>query len=90
MPSNRPLTPDEAAPDNLLYAAWYYRLQQAAVKTKETFVAWGWAIPLALLNGLVLWAISDTDRFMIQAAGLGSVQGVDLIPWVLLLAAPVS
>ena len=48
-----------AAPDNLLYAAWFYRLQHAAAGVKESFVRWGWVIPLAGLNGLLFWWLSD-------------------------------
>src|SRR5690606_22322362 len=80
-----------AAPDNLLYAAWYYRLRETAVKAKESFIAWGWAIPLALLNGLVLWFLSDDARFGIEIAGIrrGSLP-TNYIPMVFLLAAPVT
>ena len=80
-----------AAPDNLLYAAWYYRLQETAVRVKESFIAWGWVVPLALLNGLLLWILSDEQRFTVQIARVrfGSAQ-TDYLPMVFLLAAPLS
>lgn len=83
-----------AAPDNLLYAAWYYRLQARAVKARESFTAWGWAIPLALLNGLLLWALSDDSRFALTYAGARpGLPGNFLpssFPLIALLAAPIS
>jgi hypothetical protein len=80
-----------AAPDNLLYAAWHYRLRQTAAKAKESFVAWGWAIPLAVLNGLLLWFFSDEQRFAIEIAGARpGVPATNYIPMVFLLAAPLS
>lgn len=79
------------APDNLLYAAWHYRLRQSAVRVKESFIAWGWAIPLALLNGLLLWFLSDEQRFPITIDRVsGGSLGYTYIPMVILLAAPIS
>ncbi len=46
------------APDNMLYAAWFYRLQVAVSEARV--ILWKFALPLAILCGLVLWAISDT------------------------------
>jgi len=54
----------DAAPENLLYAAWFYRLQYTASRAKGFVIAWAWAIPLALINGLLFWWLSG-DRFMI-------------------------
>ena len=31
-----------AVPDNLLYAAWFYRLKYTAVQAKGYVVAWAW------------------------------------------------
>jgi hypothetical protein len=53
-----------AAPENLLFAAWFYRLQYAASRAKSFVIAWAWAIPLALVNALLFWWLSS-DRFMI-------------------------
>jgi hypothetical protein len=50
-------------PDNVLLAAWHYRLAYAAGQLKRRIVAWRWAVPLAVVNGLLFWGLSDTDRF---------------------------
>lgn len=79
------------APDNLLYAAWHYRLLATAARAKESFTAWGWAIPLALLNGLLLWFLSDENRFGVSISGVRSgALASNYIPMVVLLAAPIS
>lgn len=48
-------------PDNLLFAAWYYRLQRATGGEAAARHAGDWklAVPLSVVLGLVLWAISD-------------------------------
>jgi len=51
----------QEAPDNLLFAAWYYRLESPPVETAsrpERASIWRCAIPLALLSGLVLGLIA--------------------------------
>ncbi len=78
------------AGDNLLLAAWHYRLAYAAAKAKGRVIAWGWALPLGLLNGLLLWLLSDEERFNIRVTNPLTGQMVTLIPLVVLLAAPVS
>lgn len=77
-----------AAPDNLLYAAWFHRLKYAAGQVKSTVIAWAWVIPLATINALLLWWLSD-DRFMITLQGF---QGDErqFMPAMFLLAAPLS
>ena len=76
-------------PDNLLYAAWYYRLQQAVIKAKGRVIAWGWAIPLAVLNGLIFWLLSD-EQFMIQMRDFSGQPDYAFLPYILLLWAPIS
>ncbi len=76
--------------DNLLLAAWHYRLSYAMAQAKGRVVAWGWALPLGLLNGLLLWLLSDDQRFNIQLANPLTGEMATLIPLVALLAAPVS
>ncbi len=82
------------APDNLLYAAWHYRLRQTAAKARDSFINWGWAIPLALINGALLWFLSDDIRFPVEIAGarpgVAGVVGSTYFPMVVLLAAPLS
>jgi hypothetical protein len=76
------------APDNLLYAAWFYRLKSSADQAMVYVVAWAWVIPLAVINGLLFWWLSD-DRFMITTEGFrGSDQ--DFMPAIVLLAAPIT
>ena len=79
-----------ADPDNLLYAAWYYRLRAVAATARETFVHWGWAIPLAVLNGLLFWGLSDDARFSIHLAGLGRVAPSSYMPTLVLLIGPLA
>jgi hypothetical protein len=69
-------------PDNLLLQAWYYRLQSTIEEPRRwegTSANWKLAIPLAILNGLTLWALS--------APGLTFINQV---PWLALLAAPIT
>jgi len=79
-----------AAGDNLLLAAWHYRLAYAAAQVKGRVIAWGWALPLGALNGLLLWLLSDVRRFNIQVTNPLTGQATTLMPAVALLAAPIS
>jgi len=60
-------------PDNLLYAAWHYRLTSAAsalaagaAAEAARHIPWLLAVALAAANGVLLWLLSDTDRFKIR------------------------
>jgi len=75
---------------NLLLAAWHYRLAYAAGELGKRVVAWRWALPLGLLNGLLLWLLSDDKRFPLQVTNPVNGDVYTLIPAVLLLAAPIS
>ena len=75
---------------NLLLAAWHYRLTHAAAEVKKRVIAWGWALPLGLLNGLLLWLLSDDQRFMLRVTNPLTGQASDLLPAVLLVAAPIT
>ncbi len=79
-----------AQPDNLLYAAWHFRLQQVVAKAKGRVIAWGWAIPLAVLNGLIFWLLSDDQQFMIQMQDFSGQHDYDFIPLIILIWAPIS
>jgi hypothetical protein len=46
----------QAAPDNLLYAAWHYRLQATPRDTRS--VNWKLAAPLAIMTGLIFAALT--------------------------------
>ena len=72
----------EKAPDNLLYAAWFYRFQQLAddsAKPRRS-VNWIVAVPLSILTGLIFWALSDVERLTIH----------DQIPHLLLWWSPIA
>ncbi len=55
------LTCYQESPDNILYAAWYYRLQPTLPEERAVRKGANWrlAIPLSVLAGLVLWLLSD-------------------------------
>jgi hypothetical protein len=71
-------------PDNLLYAAWFYRLKYTAAQAKGHIVAWAWVIPLAVMNGLLFWWLSD-EGFMVRIARFRGT-GRDFMPVIVLLA----
>ena len=79
-----------SAPDNLLYAAWYHRLKHTAARASAFAVAWAWVIPLALLNGLLFWWLSDDRRYVLQIAGPRPGMAREFAPALILLAAPIS
>jgi len=79
-----------AAPDNLLYEAWFHRLKHTAAQAKRFVVAWAWVIPLALINGLLFWRLSDDQRYMIRVAGTYRGDAVNFLPAIVLWAAPLS
>ncbi len=69
-------------PENLLYQAWHYRLLSALEEPKKRegiSANWKLAIPLAIANGLIFWALSDPR--------LAFPRG---IPYLALLAAPIT
>ena len=76
------------APENLLYAAWFHRLKYSAARAKSYVVAWAWVIPLAVINALLFWWLSD-DRFMITIEGFRGTDR-DFLPAIVLLAASLS
>ena len=51
----------ESDPENLLYAAWHYRLQETwrELRQKSHTANWKLALPLGILNGLLLWLLSN-------------------------------
>ena len=77
-----------SAPENLLYAAWFHRLSYAAAQAKGYVVAWGWVIPLALVNALLFWWLTDS-RFMIAIETFRGAP-LDFMPLIVLLAGPLS
>jgi hypothetical protein len=71
-------------PDNLLYAAWHYRLGYEARTAVTRTIPWVFAVLLAAANGLLLWVLSDTDRLMLY------VQPGSSIPYFVLLWGPLA
>ena len=73
----------QEAPDNLLFAAWYYRLQNVPPKPQAhpaRGALWTLAVPLAILSGLIVGALAAwVDRSFL-----------DHIPYVILFWAPVA
>jgi hypothetical protein len=78
----------EKAPENLLYAAWFYRLKDTVAQARGYVVAWAWVIPLAVINGLLFWWLS-ADRFVITIEGFGWTART-FPPAIVLLAAPLT
>lgn len=72
----------EATPDNVLLAAWYYRLQNGAEDARKSTRQTNWliAVPLSILTGLIFWALSDVEN----------LQVLDLVPHLLLWWSPVA
>ncbi|NUQ37881.1 MAG: hypothetical protein HUU23_08820 [Caldilineales bacterium] len=79
-----------AAPNHLLYAAWHHRLTYAAAKVRGFAIAWGWAIPLALLNALLFWWLSDDAHFMVKLVHPTTGDVTTFLPTLLLLIAPIA
>ena len=50
-----------SAPDNLLYAAWFHRLNAVPRKyvSGPLSINWKFAVPLSMVSGLILWLLSD-------------------------------
>ena len=71
------------APSDPLYAAWHYRLAYAATQLQEQIparsIAWVKALVLGVVNGALLWLMSDPTRLLNGEA-----------PEVLIFWAPVS
>ncbi len=77
-----------SAPQNLLYAAWFHRLQYTAAQAKGYVIAWAWVIPLAVINALLFWWLSG-DHFTITIEGFRG-RSRDFMPAIVLLAASLS
>lgn len=71
-------------PDNLLFAAWHHRLAQSAQVVIVRQVPWLFALAAALVNGLLLWWLSDAPQWMIH------VQGNNTMPYFVLAWGPLA
>jgi len=72
-------------PDNLLLAAWYERLTYAGEIARQRLIAWQWAVPLAVLNALLFWLLSD-ERFVFKSPA----DGYSYLPWLLVYWMPIT
>lgn len=70
------------SPDNLLYAAWYYRFREApeAAARPRRRAPWITAVPLSALTGLIFWALSDVDSLLL----------FDQVPFLVLWWSPIA
>jgi hypothetical protein len=71
------------SPENVLYAAWYYRFQHPApdAQAERRPANWKLAAPLSLVTALVLWLLSD-NRLTFDRTGAS-------MPYLVLLWAPI-
>jgi hypothetical protein len=71
----------QESPENMLYAAWHYRLQQSTPEDWFTRVSahWRLAILMSVLLGLVLWGISDPSLVFANHAPYLAVLGAPII-----------
>ena len=79
-----------SAPENLLYAAWFFRLKSAAAQAKSFAIAWAWVLPLAVLNGLIFWWLSDDSRYMIELTNTRQGPAYDFLPAIAIWIGPIS
>jgi hypothetical protein len=68
-----------AQPDDPLYAAWHYRFAYAVAQAPARSIAWATAAVLGIINGALLWGLSDPQRVLNDGA-----------PEVVLFWAPIS
>ncbi len=76
------LTSYQATPDNILYTAWYYRLEPILAETPEKTKRspnWKLAIPLGMVTGLIFWALSGIN-----------LTYLDDVPSLVILWAPIA
>lgn len=62
-----------AAPDNLLYAAWHFRLSESIGALQKHIIDWRLAILVSLPGALIFWLLSDVDRFQLHEVPLLAV-----------------
>lgn len=67
-------------PENLLFGAWFFRLQHTLRIEKKTSINWKLAIPLSILTGLIFWLLSDVDTLVY----------LDHLPYLILWWSPIA
>ncbi len=69
----------ESAPDNLLLAAWYYRLRETPeVEKSGRDTHWLVAIPVAVITGLIFWWLSDFDFLVLEQVPVLALYGAPI------------
>jgi hypothetical protein len=68
-------------PDDVLYAAWYYRLKAVQPQPAPPALGANWklAVPLSIATGLVFWALSDFNALFLKH-----------LPYLVLFGAPIA
>jgi len=74
---------------DVLLSAWHYRFAHAASAARRA-IAWAWAVPLAAVNGLVLWLLSDEQRYGLHVTNPFSGAEYEVLPAFVLLASPIA
>jgi hypothetical protein len=72
-----------SAPENPLYAAWYYRLQQpesSAEAAERRPIEWRIAIPIGILTGILLWFL--TNERLVYPATLNASEFPIFMTWI--------
>jgi hypothetical protein len=72
----------QEAPANVLYGAWYYRLQHAGTHAEQDSrrsVSWTLAVPLSVCVGLLFWLLSDPHLTVVAQ-----------VPYLAVLWAPIT
>ncbi len=77
----------DEAPENVLYAAWFYRFQQSSEaheseRSEHRHVNWKLAVPLSVLTAVILWLLSDDQKLAFRQFG-------SFLPYLALLWAPI-
>lgn len=57
-------------PNNLLYAAWHFRLREPFSTSPKPVIDWRLAILLGIPGALLFWWLSDVERFQIHKVPL--------------------
>jgi hypothetical protein len=70
----------QEASDNVLYAAWHYRLQTVAREehTERRGINWRVALPVSIAAGLALWLLSEPTLQIIDRRQVLGVYGIPL------------
>lgn len=68
----------QGAPDNLLFAAWHYRLSEGATGGRLSR-EWMLAIGMSVALGVLLWLLSDPNLVLLGGAPILAIVGAPII-----------